>query len=165
MCRHGGCFLVSPRLTETSVESQSSLDVAEAPPSLGRWVFSSEPRCCLGDFAGTRRYSPPYSTAEGDHFIVTVAFRIRFTCVPQDSIWQSLALILPQGYLVPGLPSLQTPAHWFALISTHRGSFASPNLPSSTPLIGLSWVTISLSLPVTRPRAWDLLLPRVTDCS
>lgn len=114
---------------------------------------------------GTRRYSPPYSTAEGDHFIVTVAFRIRFTCEPQDSIWQSLALILPQGCLVPGLPSLQTPAHWFALISTHRGSFASPNLPSSTPLIDLSWVTISLSLPVTRPWAWDLLLPRVTDCS
>lgn len=163
MCRHGGCFLVSPRLTETSVESQSSLDVAEAPPSLGRWVFSSEPRCCLGDFAGTRRYSPPYSTGEGDHFIVTVAFRIRFICEPQDPRWQGLVLILPQCCLAPGLPSLQTPTHWFALISTHRGSFASPSLPSSTPLIGLSWVIISLSLPDTCSWTWDLLLPRITD--
>lgn len=60
---------------------------------------------------------PTHSTGEGDHFIVTAAFRIRFTSEPQDSRRQGLALILSQCRLVPGLPSLPRPQHtgllWF----------------------------------------------------
>lgn len=55
---------------------------------------------------GMCSYSPPTSTGEGDHFIVTAAFRIRFTSEPQDSRRQDLALILSQCHLVPGLLSL-----------------------------------------------------------